>query len=120
MQPISGPITFASAGDITVPLPFTPSRIEFHIGGKHSVNEVTHSRSGVGHANPSYQWATAEMTNASGYFTRNYLGTHSFAILDGAVGNPVVRGKVKTWSSNLVITVTEASSLYPVFMTVFP
>lgn len=118
MQPMSGPITFPSTGDITVPLPATPTRIEFTTGGKWSVNETTNSRSGQGHANPSYQWATANLSNASGYFSRIYPNTQAFAILDGASGNPVVLGKVKTWSSNLVFTITNANSNWPVFMTV--
>lgn len=119
-QPISGPITFAATGDIVVPLPFKPSRIEFHSGGKAGTNEVTSARSSVGHADPVYQWAAASLSNTAGDFSRTYLGTHCFAVLDGPSGNPVVLGKVKTWSANLVLTLTKANSAWPIFMTVFP
>lgn len=118
--PLSGPITFSSTGDVTVPLPYTPSYIVFTTGGKQGVNEVTSARQGQGFASPDYQWATASLTNASGYFSRIYPGTQSFAVLDGSTGAPLVLGKVKTFAANCVFTIMNASSLVPIFMTVYP
>lgn len=118
--PISGPITFSSTGDITVPLPFVPSYIEFSTAGKQGINEVTSARSGQGFASPAYQWAVASLSNSSGNFSRAYPGTDAFAILDGGVGAPIVKGKVKTWAANLVFTITDASSQFQVYMKVYP
>lgn len=84
------------------------------------MNETTNSRHGSGGATPDYQWATAELTNSSGYFTRDYLNDACFAVLDGASGNPVVKGSITSWGSTITFNITNASSLYPVFMTVFP
>ena len=118
--PLAGQITFSSTGDITVPLPYVPSYIEFITGGKAGINEVTNARSGQGFASPSNQFAVAELTNASGYFTRVYPNTYGFAILDGPVGDPIVLGKVKTWAANCVFTLTYASSQFPIYMKVYP
>lgn len=118
--PISGPITFSSTGDVTVVLPYAPSYITFSTGGKQGVNEVTNARQGAGFASPNYQWAHASLTNDSGYFSRIYPGTQAFAVLDGTTGAPLVLGKVKTFAANCVFTITNASSLVPVFMTVYP
>ena len=118
--PLAGPITFSSTGDITVPLPYVPSYIEFSTGGKAGINEVTNARSGEGYASPSYQYAMGELTNASGYFTRTYPGTDAFVILDGPTGAPIVKGKVKTWATNCVFTLTDASSQFQVYMKVYP
>lgn len=121
MAPISGPITFSSTGSTTVPLPFTPSALSFYTGSKFGVNETTNARSGAGFATADYQWATAQLTNASGKFTRNYLNDACFAILDGVSGNPIVKGSLVSINTNSVtFNIANASSLFQVFMTVWP
>lgn len=120
MSILSGPITFGTTGTVNVGIGFTPSGVMFSTGGKYSVNETTNSRHGAGFATPDYQWATAELTNTSGYFTRNYLNTACFAVLDGSSGNPVVKGSITAWGSTITFNITDASSNFPVFMTVFP
>jgi len=120
MQPISGPITFNSTGLVTLALPFTPSRIEFTTGGKYSVNETTNARHGKGYASSSYQWCTASLSNVNGYFTQTLLNTACFLILDGS-GVPAVKGSLSSIGANSVtFNVTNASSLFPIFMTVYP
>lgn len=119
MSVASGPITFGSTGNVSVTFPFVVNELEFTTGSKASVNETTNARQGQGTATSSYQWATASLTNASGYFSRNYLNNAAFVILDGPLGNEVLKGSVTGgWgTTTITFNITNASTLFQVFMT---
>lgn len=121
----TGSTAFGSTGSGNISLnniTGTPKWIQFFTGGKAGTNETTNARQGAGAAvndgagGVDYQWATASLTNSSGKFSRNYPGTQSFVVLDGASGNEVVKGHVTGFQAGQInVSLDAASSLYDIF-----
>lgn len=93
----------------------------FMTGGKYGVNETANSRQGFGASDDGgYQFASGLLKNSSGNFTRNYPGIQSFAVLDGASGNPAVLGNVTGFSSGQIdVDIDNADSNFQIFGVAF-
>lgn len=124
-----GSISFGATGATTISLnniTGTPKGIQFLTGGKFGTNETANARQGFGAATNDgaggvdYQFASAELVNNNGKFTRNYPGTDAFVILDGSSGNPAVRGDVTGFSAGTVsVNITNADSTFQIFFIVW-
>lgn len=120
----AGSISFGATGNTTFSLNTisgTPKGIIFFTGGKFGVNETTNARLGHGMAdNGNYEWAATELVNSSGDFSRMYSGTDCFVVLDGAAGNPIVRGDFVSFGAGTVtVHLTNANSNYQIGFVVF-
>lgn len=97
-----------------------PKGIIFFSGGKFGVNETTNARLGHGFSDDTYQWAATMLRNSSNYFSRMYPGSDSFVVLDGASGNPAVRGDVTSFAAGQVnLNITNHDSSFQVGCLVF-
>ena len=116
-----GSITFTSTGNQSIYLnniTGTPTWVIFFTGGKYGVNETTNARGGFGASDiGNYQFASANLKNGSGSFTRTYPGTDSFVLLDGASGNPAVRGDVTGAAPGQIdVNLTNVDANFQVFV----